>query len=100
MFLTFVCKKKNITELRKLVASKLIEVKLSHLMITSVIVKTEEISQYNKKLHIVLTYNDEHFNYEDYEFCLKITLSRELLLKHRLHPSVIKNKLEEYNNDM
>ncbi len=27
------------------------------------------------------------------------TLSRELLLKHRLHPSVIKNKLEEYNND-
>ncbi len=39
------------------------------------------------------------FNYEDYEFCLKITLSRELLLKHRLHPSVIKNKLEEYNND-
>ncbi len=92
--------KKNITELRKLVASKLIEVKLSHLMITSVIVKTEEISQYKQEIaSCIELYNDEHFNYEDYEFCLKITLSRELLLKHRLHPSVIKNKLEEYNND-
>ncbi len=83
--------KKNITELRKLVASKLIEVKLSHLMITSVIVKTEEISQYKQEIaSCIELYNDEHFNYEDYEFCLKITLSRELLLKHRLHPSVIK----------
>ncbi len=56
--------KKNITELRKLVASKLIEVKLSHLMITSVIVKTEEISQYKQEIaSCIELYNDEHFNY-------------------------------------
>ncbi len=68
--------------------------KLSHLMITSVIVKTEEISQYKQEIaSCIELYNDEHFNYEDYEFCLKITLSRELLLKHRLHPSVIKNTI-------
>ncbi len=91
MFFKPLFAKKNITELRKLVASKLIEVKLSHLMITSVIVKTEEISQYKQEIaSCIELYNDEHFNYEDYEFCLKITLSRELLLKHRLHPSVIK----------
>ncbi len=43
--------------------------KLSHLMITSVIVKTEEISQYKQEIaSCIELYNDEHFNYEDYEF--------------------------------
>ncbi len=70
MFFKPLFAKKNITELRKLVASKLIEVKLSHLMITSVIVKTEEISQYKQEIaSCIELYNDEHFNYEDYEFC-------------------------------
>ncbi len=38
-------------------------------MITSVIVKTEEISQYKQEIaSCIELYNDEHFNYEDYEF--------------------------------
>jgi DNA-directed RNA polymerase beta' subunit len=134
----------KLSDLRSIVASKLIDVKLSHLVTESVILnldapseklgkeklsidgliedsavvahrpsicsvlsakkggdiekrnEIEELKDYKKDIEMCISLYDSGFDYKTSTTCFKIVLSKQILLKHRLHPSRIKTAIEDY----
>jgi DNA-directed RNA polymerase beta' subunit len=91
----------SVSKLRSIVASKLTEIKLSHIVIGSIILENNEIINELKKydseiITCISFYDNELINYKKACRCFQLFLSKEILLKHRLHPSKIKKVIEEY----
>lgn len=89
----------KLSDLRSIVSSKLTEVKLSHLTLDSAIFKNmNELSVHENEIMACISFYDtERFDYKKSYRCFRVTLSKQLLLKHRLHPSQIKKILEMHD---
>lgn len=91
----------KLSDLRSIVSSKLTEVKLSHLTVDSAIFKNmNELGGHENEIMACISFYDrERFDYKKSHRCFRVTLSKQLLLKHRLHPSQIKKILEMHDSD-
>jgi DNA-directed RNA polymerase beta' subunit len=97
----------KLSHLRSVVSSKLTEVKLSHLVTDSCILYPpfKELEMYKRDITTCLElYADRQASdsvndiYKSM-YCLKMSLSKQLLFKHRLHPSTIKKIVENFNDN-
>lgn len=87
--------KQQLSELKSKIITNLVEVKLSSILISFVVIyQHEQLKHISTEINLCLLLYDNCEIPEKFDYCLKIQLSKQKLLQHRLHVSTIKKVID------